>query len=102
MKKIFTSIAVIFLWCGVTNLYAYTIDVAKSYVAIQTSAYSGKFIGANGTVPSVMSADITDVSQRLSFELVSTNVYRIKNCQIRKGSSKSNSQIKFIFYKLFY
>lgn len=79
MKKIFTSITVIILWCSAANLYAYTIDVAKSYVAIQTLASSSKFIGANGTAPSVMSADIADVSQRLSFELVSTNVYRIKN-----------------------
>lgn len=79
MKKIFTSIAVIILWCSSATLYAYTIDVAKSYVAIQTLASSSKFIGANGTAPSVMSADITDVSQRLSFELVSTGIYRIMN-----------------------
>lgn len=79
MKKIFLLIAISLLWCSATNLYAYTIDVAKSYLAVQTLNTSSKLIGANGTIPSIMSADISATSQRLSFELVSTGIYRIKN-----------------------
>ncbi|MDD4991936.1 MAG: T9SS type A sorting domain-containing protein [Paludibacter sp.] len=79
MKKIFLLIAISLLWCSATNLYAYTIDVAKSYLAVQTLNTSSKVIGANGTTPSIMSADISATSQRLSFELVSTGIYRIKN-----------------------
>jgi len=79
MKKIFFLIAISLLWCGVTNLYAYTIDIAKSYLAVQTLNTSSKVIGANGTIPSVVSADISSTSQRLTFELVSTGIYRIVN-----------------------
>jgi len=80
MKKIFLLIAISFLWCSATNLYAYTIDVAKSYVAMQTLNTSSKVIGSNSTsTPSVMSADVTAASQQLTFELVSTGIYSIKN-----------------------
>lgn len=79
MKKLVFLIAINLLWLGATNMYAYTIDVAKSYLAVQTLNTSSKVIGANGTTPSVMSADISATSQRLSFELVSTGIYKIKN-----------------------
>jgi hypothetical protein len=79
MKKIFSLIILCFLAVSSMNMYAYTIDVTKTYLLEQTLATSSKVIGANGTVPSVMSADISATSQRLSFELVSTGIYQIKN-----------------------
>ncbi len=80
MKKIYVLIVLGLLGVSSMDLFAaFSIDPAKTYILIQTLATSSKVIGANGTTPSVMSADISAQSQRLTFEMQSAGVYKIKN-----------------------
>jgi len=79
MKRIYVLIVLGLLGVYSMDMFAFTISATKSYILVQTLGTSSKVIGANGTTPSVMSADISALSQRLTFEIPSTGVYRIKN-----------------------
>lgn len=95
MKKNVLLIALSILWVSSLNLYAYTIDGAKAYLVLQTLQTSTKVIGANATTPSVLSADIADLSQRMTFGLVSTGVYTIKNGANNYLTCNSSGEIAY-------
>ena len=79
MKKIYSLITLSLIWLSSMNLFAFTISATKSYILIQTLGTSSKVVGVNGTTPSVMSADVSALSQRLTFEIPASGIYRIKN-----------------------